>query len=145
MRAVGIMVLALSALAAARAEDVDPEPPGGNPALRKVRGKWVVESYFPKFGKPMPVGGTYEFAGDKVTIDNGSSRYVARLKVGSKNDLTTLRLTPVGMKSSTVLAFKIEKGKLYLTSARLSKSRQTSAEVFRGENGRVQVLTRDKK
>src|SRR4051812_47103663 len=100
MRGAVIMVLALSALAAAvRADDVDPEPPGGNPHLRKLRGKWVVEGHLPKAGRPLPVGTTYEFAGDKVTIDTGMSRYVSKVKVGSKNDVVTLRLTPEGKKT----------------------------------------------
>src|SRR5436305_518600 len=119
MRRAFVMVLALSALAAAaRAADVDPEPPGGNPHLRKLRGKWVVEGHLPKAGRPLPVGATYEFAGDKVTVDPGTSRYVAKVKVGSKNDVITLRLTPVDKKTSTVFAFKVEKGKLYLAPAR---------------------------
>jgi hypothetical protein len=144
MRRAFVMVLALSvlAVAAARAEDVDPEPPGSK--LQKLRGKWVVESYYPKAGRPMPVGGTYEFVGDKVTVDSGTSKYVAKVKVGSKNDLVTLRLTPVGLKTSTVHAIKIEKGKLYLAPARLSKASQTAEEVFRGKNGSVKVLTRVK-
>jgi hypothetical protein len=145
MRGAVILVLALSVLAvAARADDVDPEPPGGNVHLRKLRGKWVVESYFPKVGKPMPIVGSYEFVGDKVTIDNGTKQYVAKVKVSSKNDLVTLRLTPVGLKTSTVHAFKIEKGKLYLAPAQPWKAKQTAEDVFRGKNGPVKILARAK-
>src|SRR3954471_4641203 len=114
-----IMVLALSALAvAARADDVDPEPPGkGGPELRKLRGKWAVTRRV-LGGREMKskVVTTYEFSGDKVTVDTGRLKDVAAGKVNAKNKPAVLDLTREDTKTTTRMAFKIDKGELYLVA-----------------------------
>src|SRR4051794_32529920 len=116
MRAAVIMVLALSALAAARADDVDPEPPGrGGPELRKLQGKWIVTRRVLS-GKEMKskVEGIYEFAGDKVTVINGKFKTVAKVKVHAKNKPMVLELIREDLKVTSKSAFKLDKGELYL-------------------------------
>src|SRR5262245_14231326 len=118
MRKTSLMLLALFVLAPllAWAGD-DPEPPArGGPELRKLRGKWTVMTR--KFrGKEVPtpkeLAMTYEFDGDKVTVKNARTEYVAKVKLDAKARPATLELTREDTKATTKMAFKVEKGELY--------------------------------
>src|SRR5689334_18645718 len=118
MRAAVIMVLALSALAvaAARADDVDPEPPSrGRSELRKLTGKWtLVRRIINTREVKASDGATYEFSGDKVTVTAPSSNYVATVKAEVKDKLLVLHLSRENSKLTTRMACKVEKGELYL-------------------------------
>src|SRR5947208_2139391 len=112
MRRTLIVVLALSAVAvAARAEDVDPEPPGGGRAvLRKLSGKWAVTHRTFK-GRELKssITPTYAFDGDKVTMDNGRLNYVAKVKIDAKAKPPVLLMTREDVKTTLRWAFKLDK------------------------------------
>jgi uncharacterized protein (TIGR03067 family) len=145
MRAVGIMVLALSALTAARAEDVDPEPPGNSPLLRKLQGKWAVTrrvSSGPKVVKQSVI--TYEFVGDKVTVMNGKFKMLGKVKIHSKSKPMVLELIREDIKTTNRLAFKTDNGELYLVA--VPRNGDVPAdEDFSGKSRVVTVLGREKK
>src|SRR4051794_39733998 len=67
MRRALVAALALSVLVvAARADDVDPEPPGGKASLRKLKGTWVSVRMLVKGGEKTHEGVTYTFDGDRA-------------------------------------------------------------------------------
>ena len=146
MRRTLIVVLALSALAvAARAEDVDPEPPGnGRAELRKLRGKWTLtRRVFGRTEKKGPFATTYEFDGNKVTVANANSKYAATVKVDAKKNPLVLHLTREDTKTTSRIAFKIDKGELFLVFLPPKNNAQAD-EDFSGMSRPLVVLTREK-
>jgi hypothetical protein len=146
MRGTLLVVLALSAVAVARAADDDPEPPGkGGAELRKLKGKWtLVRRIINTREVKASDGATYEFSGDKVTVTAPSSNYVARVKAEVKDKLLVLHLSRENSKLTTRMACKIEKGELYLISLPL-KGDVKQGDVFRGTIRPVMILTGEKK
>src|SRR5262245_29403968 len=116
MRRAFVLLLALSLSPALARGDDDPEPPGkGGTELRKLKGKWAVtRRVFRGTELKGGVTATYEFNGDKVTVDTGRLKYVAKVKADVKNKPATLELTREDTKTTSRLAFKIEKGELHL-------------------------------
>jgi uncharacterized protein (TIGR03067 family) len=146
MRRAFFVVLALSAVVAVRAADDNPEPPGkGGAELRKLKGKWTVtRRVFRGTELKGGVTATYEFNGDKVTIDNGRLKYVAKVKADVKNKPAMLELTREDTKTTSRLAFKIDKGELYLVLSP-PKGNVQADEDFTGMNRPLMVLSREKK
>src|SRR5262245_11179774 len=122
MRKTGLVVLALVVLSllVVRADEDDPEPPAGSgPQLRKLRGTWTVTRALirGKESKPPSKSSiTYSFDGDKVTYEAGKTKYVSKAKVTTEGKVTVLELTREDTKAVRKVAFKIEKGELYLVS-----------------------------
>jgi uncharacterized protein (TIGR03067 family) len=141
MRGAVIMVLALSALAAtARAEDVDPEPPGsGRAELRKLRGKWTVTRLrWRGPEKKSSLTPSYSFDGDKMTQGGGRSPDVAKVKVDVKKKPFTLQITGEDARTTVRWAFKFDNGTLLVVA------NPGAQEDFSGNNGPVMVLERQK-
>ena len=138
MRRALVTALALSVLVVAARAD-DPEPPGTS--LRKLEGKWASvrsvamgkERKDPRF--------TYEFDGDKLTLDNGSTRTVFKVKVDARHKPAVLERTGEG-KNTARLFFKIEKGELYLAG---DFGPDKADKDFSGKSGSMAVLKREKK
>jgi uncharacterized protein (TIGR03067 family) len=148
-RAAAAFALALCLLCAshARADD-DPEPPDkGGALLRQLKGKWTVTRRVLR-GKETKGGGTltYEFDGDKVTVDTGSMKYTATVKVDAKKKPAVLELTREGAKAPTRSEFKIEKGELYLVPVPKYGLGVVEKEedAFKGETRPLMVLKREK-
>lgn len=139
--------LAATFLPATAHADDDPEPPGG-PSLRKLEGKWTLTRRVLR-GKETKGGGTlsYEFDGDKVTVDTGTMKYTAKVKVDARKKPTVLELTREGQKSPTRSEFKIEKGELFLVpvSRKGLGIVEKLEDVFKGETRPLMVLKREKK
>jgi uncharacterized protein (TIGR03067 family) len=149
MRRAFVVALALSVfVVAARADDDDPEPPGGS-SLRALRGKWTVTRriFRGKEMKTNAAAATYEFDGDKVTVDTGKLHYVAKVKVDAKKKPATLELSRDDAKGPSKMAFKIEKGELYLalTPPNGGLGDVKGEDVFKGETRPLMVLKREKK
>jgi uncharacterized protein (TIGR03067 family) len=142
-------LLILSLAVPARADD-DPEPPGkGGTLLRQLKGKWTVTRRVLQ-GRETKGGATltYEFDGDKVTVDTGNMKYTAKVKVDAKKKKSAvLELTREGAKAPTRSEFKIEKGELYLVPAVSKKGlgEEKEEDVFKGETRPLMVLKREKK
>ena len=149
MRKTSMLILTLFALSPLLAwADDDPEPPGkGGPELRKLRGKWVATrrlSNGKEMKPPAKTAITYVFDGDKVTYESGKLKYVAKVKVDTKSKPHVLELIREDVKSTRKMAFKIDKGELYLASGGFKGDDLTKVD-FSGNNGLVLILEREKK
>src|SRR5262245_21393373 len=113
-----VFALALCLLCAshARADDDDPEPSGkGGSMLRDLRSKWTVTRRVLQGRETKGAATTtYEFDGDEVTVDTGTLKYTAKVKVDAKKKPAVMELTREGAKATSRMEFKIEKGELYL-------------------------------
>src|SRR5690242_14795750 len=116
MRTFALAVALLTVAASCRADDVDPEPPGGAAALRKLQGEWQsVRRVFNGKETNYP-NATYTFKKDKVTyaLGKGTPREM-KLKPDSKRpDAFALDQGNAKLMSAPHYFFKIEKGELYL-------------------------------
>jgi uncharacterized protein (TIGR03067 family) len=149
MRRAFLVALALSVFAvAARADDDDPEPPGGS-SLRALRGKWTVTRrvFRGKEMKTSAATATYEFDGAKVTVDTGKLHYTAKVKVDAKKKPAMLELSRDDTNGTSKMAFKIDKGELYLalTPPKGVGGEVKEEDVFKGETRPLMVLKREKK
>jgi uncharacterized protein (TIGR03067 family) len=147
MRRAFVLLLSLSLSPALARGDDNPEPPGkGGPEMRKLQGKWAVTRRVLR-GKDVQskVVQTYEFAGDKVTVDSGKFKYVATVKLDVKNKPMVLELTREGVKAISKIAFKFDKGELYLAVAAPPQGKVSADEDFSGKDGMLMVLSREKK
>src|SRR5262245_45311332 len=121
-------LLALGGLAAlaGRADDPDPEPPGGATAeLKKLKGSWTVtKGVLNKRELKAPPGLTYTFEGNKLTrtapfgkgkgIGKGDNKQTYKVKIDTKKKPYKIELTPDGGGKALSGIFKIEKDELYL-------------------------------
>jgi uncharacterized protein (TIGR03067 family) len=118
MRKTTSALLALCALAAVagRADDPEPEPPGGAAGLRALKGTWAVTRMLAKDDVFMArVGTTYTFDGDKLTRTTpATGKQTYKVKIDTKKRPHTIELIPEGAKKGTVGFYKVEKGELYL-------------------------------
>ena len=139
------LLLALSLSPALARGDDNPEPPKGGPELRKLQGKWTVTRRVFR-GKDVPSNTvqTYEFVGNKLTMDNGKFKYVATVKANVKNKPAVLELTRTDVKTTSRMAFKIDKGQLHLVLTP-PKGDVQADEDFSGMNRPMLVLSREKK
>jgi uncharacterized protein (TIGR03067 family) len=134
-------VLAACSALLARADD-DPEPPGkGGALLRELKGKWTAVRSVAKGRERKDVRFTYEFDGDKLTLDNGSTKTVFKVKVDARKKPAVLERTRQGEKTAK-LFFKIEKGELYLAG---DFGESKADKDFSGNSGSMAVLKREKK
>jgi uncharacterized protein (TIGR03067 family) len=150
-------LLALCALVTAgRSDDVDPEPPGGSAeALRALKGTWTVtRGVFGNRESKAPPGLTYTFDGDKLTRalpfgkakgnvkgkDDGKQTY--KVKLDTKKKPYQITMTPDGGGQAQSGIFKVEKGELFLATAR-GKDAKTPAD-FSGGDVAVMVMTKEK-
>lgn len=148
MRRMSIAVLALCILSPLLAgADVDPEPPGkGKSELRRLQGTWTVNRTinFKSKDKPAsPFATTYSFDGDKLTYDSGKTKWVAKVKVNTKNQPHLLELAREESKTASKMAYRIEKGELYLVTVG-KWALKTDEKIFNGKQGSVSVSTRQK-
>jgi uncharacterized protein (TIGR03067 family) len=127
--------------APARAGD-DPEPPGkGGALLHKLKGKWTAVRQVAKGRERKDFRLTYEFDGDKLTLDNGSTKTVFKVKVDARHRPAVLERIGEG-KEAWRLYFKIEKGELYLAG---DFGPSKAGKDFSGKSGSMAVMRREKK
>src|SRR6476646_3350676 len=128
-----LVALALCLLGASQARaDDDPEPPGkGGKLLRDLKGKWISVRQVANGRERKDAYLVYEFDGDKLTLDNGSTRTVLKVKVDARHKPAVLERTAEGKKTER-LFFKIEKGELYLAG---DFGPDKAAKDFSGKTG----------
>jgi uncharacterized protein (TIGR03067 family) len=143
VRAAAAFALALCLLGASQAcADDDPEPPGkGSALLRELKGKWTSVRQVSNGRERKDGRLTYEFDGDKLTLDNGSTKTVFKVKVDARQRPAVLERTGQGEKTAR-LFFKIEKGELYLAG---DFGESKADKDFSGKSGSMAVLKREKK
>jgi uncharacterized protein (TIGR03067 family) len=138
------MVLFALVPLAVRADETDPEPPGGKALLGKLAGKWTVTKMVTKGAERKPPAGfTYTFEKDRVTYDLGGrlNRVMKCEPDPKRRDVLTM--TPEGSKVANRYFFKIEKDTLFLA---LDRSNDPRAKPdFTGNTGQVLVLAKEKK
>jgi uncharacterized protein (TIGR03067 family) len=115
----GCFALCLLAVAIARADGPDPEPPSDG--LTALKGTWKLDRMILKEEvKPLPAEVTFTFAGDKLTRVRPAARGKAkgpeklRVKIDTKKKPATIELIPEGGERGTVGIYKIEKDELFL-------------------------------
>ena len=115
-------VMLLAAAGQARADDVDPEPPGGSAVLRKLQGKWESVRRTRNGTEKAFTNATYHFQKDKVTYAMGKGKGKPRerkLKPDPKRrDAFTLEQQ--NAKLGQRYYFKVEKSELYLVPVTLA-------------------------
>jgi len=142
---VALALFVLAPLAAVRAEDDDPEPPGSGAAeYRKLKGKWTI---FRRFfgGKELTSSSklTYTFDGDKLTIDSFKAS-TSKVKVLGKKKPYVLELTREGFPTPSKMAFEIRKGELYL-ALMPAKGKGDDKPDFSGQKNPLLILEREDK
>jgi uncharacterized protein (TIGR03067 family) len=144
LRASAAFALALCLLGASQTHaDDDPEPPGkGGALLRQLKGKWTSVRQVAKGRERKDARLTDEFDGDKLTLDNGRTKTVFKVKVDARQRPAVLERTGQGEKATTRLFFKIEKGELYLAG---DFGDSKADKDFSGKSGSMAVLKREKK
>jgi uncharacterized protein (TIGR03067 family) len=159
MRKAMSVLLALGGLAvlAARADDPDPEPPGGaNAELRKLKGTWTVtKAVFNKREIKAPPGLSYTFEGNKLTRTmplgklkvnvkgKGDNKQTYKVKIDTKKKPYKIEMTPDGGGKAMSGIFKIEKDELFLVTSRGKDGK--APEDFTGVTAPVMVMTKEKK
>ena len=90
---------------------------------------------------------TYEFDGDKVTVETGKTKYAAKVKVDARKKPAVLELTREGQNVASRMEFEIEKGELYLVPVPRKGPGGGGKEedVFKGETRPLMVLKRERK
>jgi uncharacterized protein (TIGR03067 family) len=133
------MGLTLAVLAVAARADDDPEPPGrGAALLRQLKGRWTLARQT-RSGREVKVDYlVYEFDGDKLTLDNGQSKSVWKMKVDFREKPVVLERT----EDKRRLFCKIEKGELYLAG---DHGGSKADPTFAGKSGNLVVFKREKK
>ena len=106
-----MLLLALPLLS--RADDVDPEPPGGTAALRKLQGKWQSVRRIFNGKETTYANASYTFKKDKVTyaLGKGTAREMTLKPDSERTDGFALDQGNAKI-SGTHYIFKIEKGEL---------------------------------
>jgi len=154
-------VLALCALAAlaGRADDPDPEPPGGGKAeLKKLKGTWTVTRRLSRGRELKALSSvmTFTFDGDKLTrttsLNKGNKKAERsvkfKVKLDTKKQPHRIEMVPEDGKNSQVGIYKIEKGELYFAPGRPTGKKGNITYVvpkdFKGAQGVVYVMTREK-
>jgi len=154
------VLLALCGVAAlaGRADDPDPEPPGGAKAeLRKLKGTWTVTKtvWQGREVKARP-GLTYTFDGDKLTkavpalaagkIKAKALKQTYKVKIDAKKEPHAIELIPDGGGAGQAGVYKIEKGQLHLATGRPGRGAKgaVAPKDFSGDAGPVFVMTREK-
>jgi hypothetical protein len=142
MRRALVAAMALSVLVvAAGADDVDPEPPGGKAALRKLKGTWVSVRMIVKGDSRAHEGATYTFEGDKATyVFRNNSKHVLKFEAKGPGAFQLSR--DDGKALFNKYFFKIEKGELHLIVNR-SKDPDAKAD-FSGKTMPVIVYKKQK-
>jgi len=144
MRTFALAVALLALAGPARAQDDDPEPPGGAAALRKLKGTW---NSVRRISKGQEIAYTlisYAFEKDKVTYTAGKGKLVRTmsLKVDKKRP-DVIELTQENAKVATMrYFFKVEKGELYLVPDRSNDPK--AKPDFSGNTTMVMVLKKEK-
>jgi uncharacterized protein (TIGR03067 family) len=137
-----VILLLLTIVASSACAGDDPEPPSkGGALLRKLKGKWTAVRSVANGRERKDVRLTYEFDGDKLTLDNGSTKTVFKVKVDPRERPAVLERTRQGEKT-TRLFFKIEKGELYLAG---DFGESKADKDFSGKSGSMAVLKREEK
>jgi uncharacterized protein (TIGR03067 family) len=160
MRKTTSALLGLCALAAlgGRADDPDPEPPGGGQAeLKKLKGTWTVTKILAGNREvKLSSTTTFTFDGDKLTRTTSLAKAKKKaerslkykVKLDTKKQPHRIELVPDNGKNSQVGIYKIEKGQLHFAPGRpTGKNGNISYVVprdFKGEQGPVYVMTREK-
>jgi hypothetical protein len=144
MRTLALTVPLLALPLVCHADDVDPEPPGGSAALRKLQGEWRSVRRVFNGKETTYANATYHFEKDKVThaVGKGTPRTM-KLKPDSKRaDLFALE-----QENSKIGApryfFKIDKGELYLMPATFA-SKKGNKPDFSGNAAPVIVFKKAK-
>jgi hypothetical protein len=115
MRTFALSVALLAVAAVARADDVDPEPPGGSAVQRKLQGKWESVRRVFNGGEKAYANQYYHFQKDKVTyaLGKGTPRTLTLRPDKKRTDLFALEQENAKLGGAKYF-FKIEKGELYL-------------------------------
>src|SRR5262245_8230147 len=135
----------LAAGPAARADEDDPEPPGGGREFVKLKGKWTVIRVIlggREVNPPRPI--SYTFESGKVTTEFGTQKRTTRVKLDARKRPATIEFIPQGAAKGQVSIYQIERGELKIASAP-AKGEKTTPTSFDGRTGTVLVLTREKK
>jgi hypothetical protein len=142
MRTFALTVALLAVAGLARADDVDPEPPGGGP-FGKLQGKWQSVRRIVKGRESESAQASYEFKNDKVTYTLGKGRpRTMTLKADKKrSDLFSMAEENARFNSGRYY-FKIENGELYLVPAVWAKS--DDKIDFSGKTAPVTIFKRTK-
>jgi uncharacterized protein (TIGR03067 family) len=138
-----MLTTAMLALAVvALADDVEPEPPGGKAALRKLKGTWVsVRMYAKGDEKPHEGVATYTFEGDKATyVYRNNPKRVMKFEAKRPDAFQVSQED--GKTPPTKYFFKVEKGELHLIVNR-SKDPDAKAD-FSGKTMPVIVYKKQK-
>jgi len=115
MRTLTLTALLLALPLVCRADDVDPEPPGGSAVLRKLQGEWQAVRRI-RSGKETAFDkASYTFKKDRVTavMGKGTPREMKFKPDSKRPDAFALDQGNAKMSGSHFI-FKIEKGELYL-------------------------------
>jgi uncharacterized protein (TIGR03067 family) len=146
MRTLTLTVLFLSLAVVCRADDADPEPPGGSAVLRKLQGEWQsVRRVFNGKETTYP-NATYTFEKDKVTYTLGKGKGKPRemkLKPDSKRPDAFALEQGNAKTSAPHYFFKIEKGELYLMPVTFA-SKKGNKPDFSGNAAPVIVFKKAK-
>jgi uncharacterized protein (TIGR03067 family) len=142
VRTATAFAISLCLLGASHARpDDDPEPPGkGGSMLRELKGKWTAVRSIANGEDRKVIPLTYEFDGDKLTLENGKRKTVFKVKVDARHKPAVLER--IGPGETTTLFFKIEKGELYLAG---NFGENKAAKDFSGKTGSMVVMKREKK
>lgn len=154
MRKTTSALLALCALSVPgwRADDPEPEPPGGGKAeLKKLKGTWTVTKRLSgrRELKALASVMTFTFEGDRLTrttsLNKGNKKAERsvkfKVKLDTKKKPHTIEVTTESGKASLVGIYKIEKSELYLALGRPGKE---APKDFTGADAAVYVMRREK-
>jgi uncharacterized protein (TIGR03067 family) len=140
------LTVLLVAAGLSRADDVDPEPPGGN-ALRKLQGKWESVRRIVMGQEAAYTQASYHFEKDKVTYARGKGKGRPRtmtLKPDAKRP-DYFALTEENSRfDSGRYYFKVEKGELYLLPAIWGKPKGKEKPDFSGKEAPVTIFKKVK-
>jgi hypothetical protein len=145
MRTFALAVALLALTAQVRADDVDPEPPGGSAVLRKLQGKWESVRRIVKGEEQAYTRASYHFEKDKVAYSLGKGKTKeTTLRVDTKRpDLFALTHADSKFNAARYY-FKVENGELYLVPAVFAKPKGKDGPDFSGKEAPVIIFKKTK-
>jgi uncharacterized protein (TIGR03067 family) len=144
MRTFALTVTLLALAGSVRADEIDPEPPGGSASVRKLKGAWKSVRMISKGKERTYTSVTYKFSDDKVTytFGGGKGTRTMTLKTDKKRP-NVIEMTVENSKVTNRYFFKFEKGELYLQPDRSGDPK--AKPDFTGNTISVLVLQQEKK
>ena len=109
--------------------------------LREIEGKWAVVRTLAHGREGKGVRVTYEFDGDRLTLDNGRAKAAFKVKVDARQKPAALEWAAEGKKAVRAF-FKVDKGELYLAG---DLGEGKADKDFSGKSGSLVVMKREKK